>query len=106
MRKASACSSPTRGHNRIIQTDLEGRESVVIGDGEEGFEDGAYEKARFNRPQGMCLDGEILYVADTENHAIRAVNLGSRSVATIAGIGTQALGCRRSRSPGRRRRPP
>ena len=78
------------GHNRIIQTNLEGANPVVIGDGEEGFEDGAFEKSRFNRPQGMYLDGEILYVADTENHAIRAVNLGSRSVATIAGIGTQS----------------
>ena len=49
-----------------------------------------FEKARFNRPQGMCLDGEILYVADTENHAIRALDLKEQSVATIAGIGTQA----------------
>ena len=62
----------------------------MIGDGEEGFKDGAYEKARFNRPQGMCLDGGILYVADTENHAIRAVDLKAGTVATVAGIGTQA----------------
>ena len=37
----------------------------------------------------MCLDGETLYVADTENHAIRAVNLKERQVTTIAGIGSQ-----------------
>ena len=61
----------------------------MIGDGEEGFEDGAFEKARFNRPQGMCLDGEILYVADTENHAIR-LGIRAACVATIAGIGTQS----------------
>ncbi len=48
------------------------------------------EKARFNRPQGMCLDGDTLYVADTENHAIRAVDLKAGTVATIAGIGTQS----------------
>ena len=46
------------GHNRIIQTDLEGANPSVIGDGEEGFKDGPYEKARFNRPQGIFLDGE------------------------------------------------
>ena len=63
------------GHNRIIQTNLDGAEPVTIGSGEEGFDDGGYEKATFNRPQGMCLDGETLYVADTENHAIRAVDL-------------------------------
>ena len=48
---------------------------VTIGSGEEGFDDGDFKKATFNRPQGMCLDGETLYVADTENHAIRAVDL-------------------------------
>jgi thiol-disulfide isomerase/thioredoxin len=78
------------GHNRIIQTGLDGGKAVVIGCGEEGFIDGDYTKARFNRPQGMCLDGETLYVADTENHAIRAVDLKEAQVTTIAGIGTQA----------------
>jgi len=38
----------------------------------------------------MCLEGETLYVADTENHAIRAVDMKDARVTTIAGIGTQA----------------
>jgi thiol-disulfide isomerase/thioredoxin len=78
------------GHNRIIQTDLEGSNPVVIGSGEEGFVDGDYAKARFNRPQGMCIDGDTLYVADTESHAIRAVKLKEGKVTTVAGVGTQA----------------
>jgi thiol-disulfide isomerase/thioredoxin len=78
------------GHNRIVQTDLQGANPVVIGSGEEGFADGDYAKAQFNRPQGMCLDGNTLYVADTENHAIRAIKLKDGNVTTIAGIGTQA----------------
>jgi thiol-disulfide isomerase/thioredoxin/DNA-binding beta-propeller fold protein YncE len=78
------------GHNRIVQTDLEGSNPVVIGSGEEGFDDGSYEKARFNRPQGMCLADETLYVADTENHAIRAVDLKAGTVTTVAGIGSQS----------------
>jgi thiol-disulfide isomerase/thioredoxin len=77
------------GHNRIVQARLDGKDAVAIGDGEEGFEDGPFEKSRFNRPQGLYLDGETLYVADTENHAIRAVDLKSRQVATVAGIGSQ-----------------
>ena len=77
------------GHNRIVQTNLEGAKPIVIGNGEEGFDNGDYQKATFNRPQGMCVDGETLYVADTENHAIRAVDLKERTVATVAGIGTQ-----------------
>jgi sugar lactone lactonase YvrE len=39
----------------------------------------------------MALGGNTLYVADTENHAIRAVDLASREVRTIAGTGTQAV---------------
>jgi thiol-disulfide isomerase/thioredoxin len=78
------------GHNRIVRVDLDGGEPVSIGKGEEGFDDGTFKEASFNRPQGMCLDGETLYVADTENHAIRAIELKEGKVTTIAGIGTQA----------------
>jgi len=78
------------GHNRIIQKSLEGKDSVLIGNGEQGFDDGDFKKATFNRPQGMCLDGDTLYVADTENHAIRAIDLKDGEVSTVAGTGTQA----------------
>ena len=78
------------GHNRIIQTDLEGENPVTIGSGEEGFDDGDFKKASFNRPQGMFLSDETLFVADTENHAIRAVDLKAGNVTTIAGTGNQA----------------
>ncbi len=78
------------GHNRIVVTDLEGKSPVTIGSGAAGFVDGDYEKASFNRQQGICLAGEILYVADTENHAIRAVDLKSKVVNTISGTGSQS----------------
>jgi DNA-binding beta-propeller fold protein YncE len=78
------------GHNRILVTDLNGKSLVVIGSSAEGFIDGGFEKARFDRQQGMCLVGQVLYVADTENHAIRAIDLTSRTVTTISGTGSQA----------------
>lgn len=78
------------GHNRIVMTDLDGKGPVVIGDGDEGLVDGDFATARFNRQQGMCLDGDTLYVADTENHAIRAVDLNSKVVSTVVGDGKQA----------------
>ena len=78
------------GHNRIVVTDLNGKSPVEIGSGGEGFVDGGYDKARFNRQQGICLAGETLYVADTENHAIRAIDLKSKTVSTISGTGSQA----------------
>jgi DNA-binding beta-propeller fold protein YncE len=78
------------GHNRLVVSDLAGKGPVTIGNGEPGLVDGSYEKAAFNRPQGMCLVGETLYVADTENHALRAVDLQARTVATVAGTGEQS----------------
>ncbi len=78
------------GHNRIVMTDLDGKNALVVGDGGEGLVDGDFAKARFNRQQGMCLDGDVLYVADTENHAIRAVDLKAKTVTTVVGDGKQA----------------
>jgi DNA-binding beta-propeller fold protein YncE len=77
-------------HNRIVVSDTQGRNPKTIGTGAPGLVDGPYDKAGFNRPQGMCVVGETLYVADTENHAIRAVDLKARSVSTIAGNGQQS----------------
>ncbi|WP_435017353.1 thioredoxin-like domain-containing protein [Tundrisphaera sp. TA3] len=78
------------GHNRIVVADLSGKFIEAIGGGEGGLVDGAYAKAQFNRPQGTCLFEGKLYVADTENHAIRVVDLAGKTVATVAGDGTQA----------------
>jgi len=80
------------GHNRVLVSTLDGRLESVIGTGEEGFADGAANEARFRQPQGLGLsaNGRTLYVADTRNHAIRAVDLASLEVTTIAGTGKQA----------------
>ncbi|HEX5732213.1 MAG TPA: thioredoxin-like domain-containing protein [Blastocatellia bacterium] len=78
-------------HNRIVVLSLDGYEvKEVIGTGEIGMADGSFESATFNHPQGMALDGRTLYVADTENHAIRALDFDKRAVTTIAGTGRQA----------------
>ncbi len=78
------------GHNRIVVTSLKGEVIDVIGSGQEGFSDGAYQTSTFNRQQGMCLVNGILYVADTENHAIRAIDLSAKRVLTAAGTGKQS----------------
>lgn len=74
-------------HNRIVVTDLNGKFIETIGSGTAAITDGDYAKASFNRPQGMALDDENLYVADTENHLIRRVNLRAKKVETIGGTG-------------------
>jgi DNA-binding beta-propeller fold protein YncE len=77
-------------HNRLVVTRLDGTLLESIGTGVPGAVDGAFDKASFNRPQGMALDGDSLYVADTENHLIRRVDLKTRTVQTVAGTGQQA----------------
>lgn len=79
------------GHNRILVTDKSGKVLETIGSGQQGHADGAYAAASFHHPQGMVLNGDQLYVADTENHLLRQVDLKSKSVRTIAGTGKQAL---------------
>ena len=51
-------------------SDLQGKNARPVGNGVAGLVDGPYDKAGFHHPQGICLVGETLYVADTENHAI------------------------------------
>lgn len=77
-------------HNRLVVTDFAGRVQEVIGSGIAGLNDGDFASARFFRPQGLALaDGATLYVADTENHAIRRVDLAAGTVTTVAGTGEQ-----------------
>lgn len=82
-------------HHRIVIADLTSYEVLAtIGTGERGFSDGDYGAARFNQPQGMALspDGGTLYVADVNNHAIRAVDLAAQQVRNIAGTGSMGRG--------------
>lgn len=76
-------------HHRLVETDLTGKVRHIIGNGKEGNADGSFAEAQFNRPQGVALAGDMLYVADTENHTIRRVNLTAQTVETIAGTGEQ-----------------
>ena len=77
-------------HHRLLEMDLTGNVRQIIGSGEPSKTDGSFAQAQFNRPQGVTLDDNILYVADTENHMIRRVDLAAQQVATIAGTGEQA----------------
>ena len=77
-------------HNRIVVTKLDGTLVDVIGTSVAGAADGPFDKASFYRPQGLALAGDNLYVADTENHLIRRVDLKARVVETIAGTGVQS----------------
>jgi DNA-binding beta-propeller fold protein YncE/cytochrome oxidase Cu insertion factor (SCO1/SenC/PrrC family) len=76
-------------HHRIVITTLDGKKIAIAGDGQSGATDGSFDKARFNDPQGCALDGDTLYVADRKNNLIRALDLKTQTVKTIAGTGEQ-----------------
>ena len=66
------------GHHRILIINKEGVILNAIGGGvkyEAGFVDGSFQEARFHSPQGVTFENEIIFVADTENHAIRQVRI-------------------------------
>jgi thiol-disulfide isomerase/thioredoxin len=77
-------------HNRVLITTLDGTVQEVIGDGSIGVKDGGFAEAEFNHPQGVALDGDSLYICDTENHLIRRADLKARTVETLVGTGQQA----------------
>jgi thiol-disulfide isomerase/thioredoxin len=77
-------------HNRIVISRLDGSLLETIGTGASGASDGPFDKATFYRPQGMALDDDNLYVADTENHLIRQLDLKAKTVRTVAGTSEQS----------------
>jgi hypothetical protein len=109
------------GDDRILELHVEGessqREAVrarivrVVGSGRRGSTDGRAGQATFDHPQGLALaagrlteagleleaGSETLFVADAENHMVRAVALPAGEVTTVAGTGYQA---RRSNEAG------
>lgn len=77
------------GHHRVLHTGFDGAIRTVFGSGQPGFRDGDIASVAFRQPNGLALDaaGAILYVADTGNHALRAVDLQRGTVTTVAGTG-------------------
>lgn len=75
------------GNHLLKRLRTDGVVEIVAGSGVSGTDNGALLNARFNSPAGLAIaaSGSILYVADTDNHVIRAVNLVTGTVSTYAG---------------------
>src|SRR6185369_1449370 len=56
-----------------------------------GSDDGAGSSARFKYPGGITTDGTNLYVADSENHTVRKLEIATGMVTTLAG-NSQVIG--------------
>jgi hypothetical protein len=65
-----------------------GDNSVVAGNpGVTGFKDGVGSSAEFAIPNGLCTDGDSIYVMDQGNSAVRQLVPSTRQVTTVAGDG-------------------
>ena len=106
-----------RAGNKVIAMDpAQGRLRRIAGTGEFGYtgDGGPALNAKFgapgsafNGPKGIALADSVLYIVDTENHAIRAIDLRSGIISTVAGTGQRGdgpdgdpLACRMARPHG------
>jgi sugar lactone lactonase YvrE len=81
--------------HRLRVVDLaEGTIDAFAGTGEQGYsgDGGSALEATFNHPRELEIgpDGR-LYVADTDNHVIRAIDLESGEVRTVVGTGEPGI---------------
>jgi DNA-binding beta-propeller fold protein YncE len=77
------------GHHRILVISKSGHIQHSIGGPKPGKKDGIFSESSFNSPQGVAMVNNTIYVADTENHLIRKIDLEAEKVSTVAGIGVQ-----------------
>jgi DNA-binding beta-propeller fold protein YncE len=66
----------------------------IAGTGEQGYsgDGGPARAAKLAGPKGLALAGRRLYLADTESHTIRRIDLDSGVIATVLGTGTRGDG--------------
>lgn len=83
------------GSHQIWRYDAaEGNIGPWAGSGREGIRDGHIKVATFSQPSGLSIDGEWLYVADSEDSAVRRINLTKDRVETLVGTGLFDFGDR------------
>jgi DNA-binding beta-propeller fold protein YncE len=85
-----------REGNAVYKIDRKAnRVTLLAGTGKKGFsgDGGPAAQAELNGPKGIALSRDRkAYLADTENHAIRAVDLKTGTITTIAGTGQRGDG--------------
>jgi DNA-binding beta-propeller fold protein YncE len=75
------------GHHAVLECTREGRVLRRFGGGTADFIDGAGSAAAFRYPRGLALGRDVVYVADTGNHALRRIRLLDGDVMTVIGSG-------------------
>lgn len=70
-------------HHRIVVLETNGKILGTIGSGVAWFRDDNFSSCAFHEPSGMALDGDVIYIADTENNCLRMADLESGHVSTL-----------------------
>lgn len=75
-----------KDNNQIRKVSVvSGYTTTVYGSGAFGHADGVGTASAFQFPSGIALAGSHLYVADNDNSEIRAIDLATKQVSTLAG---------------------
>jgi DNA-binding beta-propeller fold protein YncE len=85
-----------REGNAVFRVDLRGQKLMhLAGTGQNGFsgDGGPAKMAKLSGPKGIAIGprGDV-YLADTENHAIRVIRAASGTIETLVGNGTPGDG--------------
>ena len=73
----------TYNHKIKLVDPTSGEVQTLAGTARPGAIDGPASEASFHEPSGLAARDEQLYVADTNNHAIRVVDLSTGQVSTL-----------------------
>jgi hypothetical protein len=57
--------------------------TTLTGSSASGFADGTLAEALFNNPVNVALSGQLLYVSDFDNNAVRVIDLSAATVGTL-----------------------
>jgi hypothetical protein len=77
----------TYNHKIKLLDPQTGEVKTLAGTGKPGHRDGAGRKAQFYEPGGLSVNGDTIFVADTNNHCIRVVNVKDGTTSTLSARG-------------------
>ncbi|MEM7080737.1 MAG: hypothetical protein AAF513_19120 [Pseudomonadota bacterium] len=83
-----------REGNAIYRLDLAARSCThLAGNGKFGYrgDGGPAVEARLAGPKGIAANATTVYIADTESHTVRAIDLGDGTISTVLGSGEQGF---------------
>ena len=83
----------SKNNNRVVKHKISDTTySIVAGTGAEGYtgDGGSATWATLSKPEGVGVDRDgNVYIADTNNHVVRKVDIGTGLITTIAGVGVK-----------------